>query len=417
MKSGQLEEEAFEKLVINDQNFYELNKKIGGYCPFDALGAINSEIKNGNFLASLINPQYPHGYNAEFLRAFLIIVALSARENEIVIYHPSKREKVSPIDFHVSDLAGAKIRREWKNIDLLIEIPSEKTVLAVELKVNASQGRGQLNRYRSIVEGDDRFEGWAKLFVFLTKNEETPEGEEVDHWIPTKVGRLIESMESALEGSNASQLVRSITQAYFAMWRREHMDDNELEDLASKLWSEHFHVLSFLSDRKPDILADVFKDISKERDKLVGRLNECGGSWAADAQLPMNLKFAYLPWDELRNFKSSKGWTDSGRFVLFEIKREGPRYSQVSACLYLGPGNEESRSEYRNLVKDDWYKRGKLGIRWTCLAKKKWLYDASAIDEAEIDAKEARQKIEKGFIEFANKQVGRFDEVFAPLKG
>uniref|UniRef100_UPI0005608937 PD-(D/E)XK nuclease family protein n=1 Tax=Rhizobium fredii TaxID=380 RepID=UPI0005608937 len=115
-----------ESLLIHASEFRRLEDGLDVFCPFEALGMVGAEIRHSNYLAYILNPHRPHGFGAGLLRPFLI-QALAIRPS---LY------SITPLDVHLLDLGSAEIRREWQNIDLLIVVPQERVVVAIELKID-----------------------------------------------------------------------------------------------------------------------------------------------------------------------------------------------------------------------------------------------------------------------------------------
>ena len=63
-----------------------------------------------------------------------------------------------------------QIRKEWKNIDLLIIVKESdrKLVITIENKVLSNEHSDQLQRYRKIIE--EEFVDYIKLFMALPQN-------------------------------------------------------------------------------------------------------------------------------------------------------------------------------------------------------------------------------------------------------
>ncbi len=209
-------ESQLEQLLINDDDFLLLEKEFDQFCPFEALGMVRSEIRHGNFLAYILNPGRPHGFHTEVLRAFLLAAARSSAST-------SGSFGLKPLDVHLMDIEQAEVRREWRNIDLLIVIRTERIIIPIELKVESSQGADQLRRYRKIVEDEwPEAQGWRHLNVFLTKYEEEPI--DTGHWHPLTISDLVRELEPITEKTNSAQAGASLN-AYLKMLRRHHVDD------------------------------------------------------------------------------------------------------------------------------------------------------------------------------------------------
>jgi len=67
-------------------------------------------------------------------------------------------------DADLMDFREVEVRREWRNIDILIDLLDD--VVTVENKVDSSEHTRQLRRYKDIVDGE--FGAKRKHFVYLT---------------------------------------------------------------------------------------------------------------------------------------------------------------------------------------------------------------------------------------------------------
>jgi DNA polymerase elongation subunit (family B) len=73
----------------------------------------------------------------------------------------------------LDDYADAIVYREWLHIDLIIVSESNKTVFVIENKVGAKEGENQLANYREKISQHPKFDGYQKIYAFLT-----PDGDE-----------------------------------------------------------------------------------------------------------------------------------------------------------------------------------------------------------------------------------------------
>lgn len=392
-----------EKLLLNDDDFLQLEKEFDQFCPFEALGMVRSEVRHGNFLAYMLNPGRPHGFHGEVLRAFLLAVSRNSLSTRGAF-------QLKPLDVHLMDTQQADVRREWRNIDLLIVFQSEKIVIPVELKIESTQGIDQLRRYREIAENEWPVnQGWRHLNVFLTKYDEEPV--DADHWQPLAINDLVKELELVAGKTNAGPGGESLV-AYLKMLRRHHLDDFRLEEIARKLWSRHREALEFLVERQPDATGNLFDAVKDRKIDILKSLQNNGLNVVLDAEHKAIVRFAFESWDALPGFKYSN-WTESRRFILLELKREK---SKINAYLYLGPGNEEVRSEYVSLLGKTKLHRPntRAGRDWMCLAKAE-LVTEQIDDDADLDT--AIDIVTKNLQLFARKVFEHFDPILAKLAG
>ena len=118
---------------------------------FETLKITNAEIRHSNVLGWLLNPIENHNIKGQFLRKFIEDI------NEIGEYD---------LDLEVIDYDSFEVRREWKNIDILVISRKNKLLLVVENKIWSVESSHQLEKYRNIVE--DEFQNYNIIYVFLT---------------------------------------------------------------------------------------------------------------------------------------------------------------------------------------------------------------------------------------------------------
>jgi len=247
-----------EDLIINSEEFQELERELKYFCPFEAMGMTDQEVRHAHFLSYILDPNRPHGFGDVFLRAFLKI-AMQKSVNDSAL--------MRPIDIHLMDLHEARIEREKDRIDLQIEIPESRshgkrrTILVFELKVNAREGKDQLSRYEEKVRRQNTES--EVLFFFLTVAGEDPSESNRDSWRPVALGDVIDEFNKVIQKSGGDEGARRAVQAYIAMMRRKHVTDqnDRLQQLVRELWAEHKEALQFLSDSQPDDVSDLLIEL------------------------------------------------------------------------------------------------------------------------------------------------------------
>jgi len=141
-----------------DQALKDLETKISSFNIFEAVGMIRQEIKHSNFLQFLLNPSEKHQLGDLFLKKLLMHIQHSAEEET----------PLDNLDIQNANFTDADVRREWKNIDLLIYSPRNDFVCTIENKVDSTKGYDQLTTYETVINKE--FPGAKKLFVFLTRD-------------------------------------------------------------------------------------------------------------------------------------------------------------------------------------------------------------------------------------------------------
>ena len=328
---------AFEAIFVGNVDFDLIDRSQDVFCPFEAIGMVKQEIRHANFLAYCLDPHRPHGFGNECIKAFVRAAAVSSRDG-------TELTSITPLDVHLMDFDGVDIKREWRNIDLLMIVNEERLVIAVELKIDSGEHSNQLSRYRDIVQNQWPIcDGWQHLFVFLTKDGDVSE-DYVD-WVPLSLAGVALEFDNVVQRQVGSHEARGLLSAYLAMLRRHHVMNEELEKVASRLWSQHKEALDFLMERRPGADGGISGMIYEQRQEIAERLSIAAGlKIVLDDCTARLLRFAVVEWDCLAGMKSSNGWTSSNRILLLEGQWNSDR-TKLSMRFVLGPGPQEIRQQ------------------------------------------------------------------------
>ena len=332
-----VDERSLERLILDNKAFEELASALDIFCPFDAVGMDRQEIRHAYFLRYILDPQRPHGFAAECLRGFMWTAAAALRDDAL--------SPIRPLDVHLMDLDSAIVEREYRSIDLLIQIPAERVVMAVELKIDATEHSGQLGRYRSVVEKEfPAGEGWRHIFLFLTKRGDTPSEGDGEGWLALPLTAIAEMLERVIGRGSGHSEARMMLNAYVGMLRRNHLTDPRMEDLARHLWREHREVLEFLTSRRPDVASDVFAGLLDNQNDIAATFSAAAGTeMVPDHSTKTYARFGVTAWDDVPGMLSGTGWKPSNRMLLFEIYRDAK--GSIRCQFVLGPGDPVKREE------------------------------------------------------------------------
>ncbi len=169
--------QALERFVVENDDLQALEERFGRFNIFDALRIARAEIRHSNFLAWLLDPAESHGQGALFLKAILTNLLHQA---------PPEARPVDLVDLDGADLQGVEIRREWRNIDLLIACAQPPFAIAIENKLYAGD-YSPFGTYAEAVHAE--FRDRRHMFVLLSLDgHEAPQGSE--NWVPYSYGAL-----------------------------------------------------------------------------------------------------------------------------------------------------------------------------------------------------------------------------------
>ncbi|MGB0767572.1 MAG: PD-(D/E)XK nuclease family protein [Phycisphaeraceae bacterium] len=229
--------QALERFVAENDDLLSLETRIGRFNIFDALGVVNAELRHSNFLAWLLDPGESHGLGGLFLRAVLM---------DLLRQTPIDQRLFSPIKLDGGELRGIEIRREWRNIDLLITCDDPSFVIAIENKIGSSEHSNQLARYQRIVTESSELSKYERhQFVYLTKDGDEPSEEDWTIYSYAALYRVLTKVRAA----NAEQIgddVRAFLDHYLRLIGSRFMDDPEIIELCTEIYKNHRQAIDLI---------------------------------------------------------------------------------------------------------------------------------------------------------------------------
>jgi len=406
-------EQALEALFVANPWFEEIERSRDVFCPFEAIGMVRQEIRHGHFLAYCLDPQRPHGFGAECLKAVLRSAAYARQPQP----QSPASGNITLLDVHLMNFASTQIRREWRRIDLLAIVNDAKLVVAIELKIEASEHGEQLHQYKTrVTQNWPVSDGWRHLFLFLTKYGDEASDTHGGGWLALPLESVAHELQDVIRHKIGTPDAIALLQAYLNMLRRHHLSDKRLEDLASNLWSQHKEALEFLMERRPDSASQFFGQIYERRNEIAARMSDASGlAIIADDCTPRIARFAVKTWDNLPDFSSAKGWTSSGRILLVELQGSSDK-QYLRIRFVLGPGDASIRNRYfkelvdssapttkKKTITDSFTRLGTRSVR---------VVDLDENEELQDQYNRVLQEIER----FSRDVVLRYDEALSGMQ-
>ena len=321
--------EALENFVVDNRNLEELEQKISRFNIFEAVGMVRQEIKHSNFIQFLLSPSEKHRLGDLCLKK-LLMQALRDSEDS----------SSTSLKIAISNFSDAEVRREWKNIDLLIYSPSNHFVCVIENKVDSSEGFNQLNKYESVVAKE--FPNCQKMFIFLTK-----EGDSASNsgWLPLSYASIADILEKLCEKqkSNISDDIYVSIRHYVDLIRRHIMSESDIAQLCRQIYKQHRQAIDLIYEHRPDFRSSI--------EEMLGNLIQAyseSTNLEKDDSNQLWIRFAPKEWDSLAFQKACSGWTSSKRMLLFEFWNEPQR---LELKLVVGPGDIQVKKKIREKLK------------------------------------------------------------------
>jgi len=383
------EKVKLEQFILNNPDLDRLEEMLSDFNLFETLELVNAEIRHSNVLSWLLNPNENHGLNTYFLNIFL---KHFISENKTII------DTLSIFDIEMLNYNDVEIRREWKNIDILIIIKEtdKNIVIAIENKIKSSEHSNQLVRYREIIEKE--FDNYKKLFVFLTPENTIPSDENWINFNYTTISLLIDNiLKYKRDLLNANIL--NFIEHYNIILKRYLVGNSEIEIICKQIYKKHKDALDLIFQYKPDIASDI--------SDLVQSLIKSNKELITDSAGKTVIRFT-TETIERKIPNISDGWLKSKRLLVYEFYNYE---SRLALRLYIGPGENTFRQKLFEflLSKKDLFSltNRTLSKKWHCVYQKEFLKKK---DFEEKDYSELESLVITKWNEFVKEHLKEIDK-------
>ncbi|HMN30082.1 MAG TPA: PD-(D/E)XK nuclease family protein [Caldilineaceae bacterium] len=308
--------------MIDNPDLDHLESLLAQFNLFEALGAVRQELRHSDFLAFLLNPQQSHGLGDAFVKRLLQRVIAAAEPSPAGL---------TRLELDLWDLSELEVRREWRNIDLLLLSETHRLAVVIENKIDSGEHSHQIQRYRQLLH--QAYPGWRTIFVLLTPEGAIPSDSaylSLDYAaIAELIDRLLQVHQSTL-----GQEIATLMAHYAQMVRRHIVTESEIADLCRRIYRKHQRALDLIYEYRPDLQGQLYA--------LLEELIPTHAGLILDGSTKSAIRFAPLAWDEHAVQHQGSGWTASHRLLLFEW-RNVP--NQLKLSLHLGPGPAAIREQ------------------------------------------------------------------------
>ena len=168
------------------------------------------------------------------------------------------------------DYSDVMVRREWKNIDILVESKEEKYVLCIENKVGIKDHSGQLDRYFDIINYEYP-EDYNKIFLYLTPDGSPPKEDSQDAWKTIRYETFIDIIANELKKTVLEPKRKLFIENYLETLRREMMDNAEIVKICQDIYRKHKNALDLIYEYRPDKLQNFYEIV---REWCIGKHNK-----------------------------------------------------------------------------------------------------------------------------------------------
>jgi len=357
------------KDLLNDLDFDKIELELRTPNIFHILDISRVEIRHSNFLAWLLDPNETHGLGKLFLTKFLRELATFSETDTTF----------DEFDIGDQNFNNVEIRREWKNIDLLIIF--DKLVVCIENKVDSQDHSNQLSKYRNIVQ--ESFKNHKKVYVYLTLTGEQPNEEKENEYYKTySYENISNQIEKILEihGKSLNTKIYHYISDYLTILKREIMKNDSLNKLAANIYKNHKEIFDFVVEFKPDIETELYSIFAKKIEQsgwVIGSKNKGYARFLTKALKPI------IP-------QKGQGWTSKECF-LFEI--EFWWYKKIIFKTVISPSDSAIQEIFCKAMEGIPESIKPRGGKWLVHHQYDWKFEAQEITE--VDETEVLKKLEE----------------------
>lgn len=196
----------------------------------------HKELQHSNLLAWLFDPNETHRLDDFFVKEF---IKLYYKENEYQDLGNTKA-KLSVFDFVNLDFSDLEIRREHKNIDILILSESNGLCIMIENKVYAKEGKGQLTKYRNYVE-NEYSDFKHKIYIYLSLFEQDISEVETDFYVQLTYQHIKKLIVQILDNQSISiaNNTRFVLEQYLQTLKALMNENEKIEKTAKELYKRY----------------------------------------------------------------------------------------------------------------------------------------------------------------------------------
>jgi hypothetical protein len=203
---------------------------------FKIAGLVKQEIKHSRMLAYILDPSSNHGLKDQFIKELL---------SDERILNTNKIPLNALIKISMADFDDTSVKCEDMRIDILAMSKINKLLIVIENKVEATEGKGQLQDYIRKINADSRFSDYQKIFLYLTPQADEPSDE---RWIALGYKNISDAIKAVLEKNKMTIRidVKLVLEHYLELIRRFILKevDEDFRTACQALYAKHKEIFS-----------------------------------------------------------------------------------------------------------------------------------------------------------------------------
>lgn len=396
------------KELILDEDFTNLQNLASDEVNLmEILGVAHRELQHSNFLSWLFNPNESHNLGDFAVKEF---IKLYYRENQFADL--GLQTKLSVFDFVQLDFDDLEIRREYKNIDLILLSKKNEFCIVIENKIYSGEGKGQLKKYRELIEKEyPDFK--HKIYIFLSLFEQNITEEEQDYYVQLDYIHIVKLIEQVIQRKGLKDKSRFVFEQYLQTLKSMLNQNKEIEEVAQKLYKKYKSAFDLVFQyAKTDGLIgnNQILELIRNETKITPY-----NSSKSYIRFHPNFLFEILPkMKEIGFVPNEFIFTDNYIFHFeFQIRRDF-----INFCIYVGEGNQVVRKNLYELFlrNSDVFSKVKqwkeLTQKWHQSFKKEIVKKSEFDKFLEDGSFDLQNLIEKRFRELIDKDLVKIEQIF-----
>jgi hypothetical protein len=224
------------KKLMLDDDFTSLQNLVNEEVNLmDILRVSHKELQHSNFIAWFFNPNETHNLGDFALKEFIKIYF---KENQFK--NLGNESGLSVFDFVQLDFDDLEIRREYKNIDLIFLSSENQFCIVIENKINSTEKKGQLEKYRKIIE-EEYSDYRHKIYIYLSLKEQQISESEQDFYVRLNYDHIIKLIEQVVSSQRLklASKTKFVFEQYLQTLRSMLNKNEEIEKIAQQLYKKY----------------------------------------------------------------------------------------------------------------------------------------------------------------------------------